>query len=84
MPFPESICPKVFVIARLEFELAYYDPAVHRFNHYTPGTPTKSSLFFGQFSSLIASTKLYDYDEPQNLSMFHHYCNSTIFQIILI
>ena len=25
------------VIARLEYELAYYDSAVHRFNHYTPG-----------------------------------------------
>ena len=23
------------VIARLEYELAYYDSAVHRFNHYT-------------------------------------------------
>ena len=28
------------VIGRLEFELAYYDPAVQRFNHYT----TKTSL----------------------------------------
>ena len=27
------------VIARLEFELAYYDSAVHRFNHYTTRTP---------------------------------------------
>ena len=27
--------PKVNVIARLEYELAYYDSAVHRFNHYT-------------------------------------------------
>ena len=36
--FPKDICPKVNVIARLEFELAYYDPAVHRFNHFTPMT----------------------------------------------
>ena len=29
-----DICPKVNVIARLEFELAYYDSAVYCFNHY--------------------------------------------------
>ena len=33
--FPKGICPKVNVIARLEYELAYYDSAVHRFNRYT-------------------------------------------------
>ena len=33
--FPKGICPKVNVIARLEYELAYYESAVHRFNHYT-------------------------------------------------
>ena len=27
------------VIARLEYELAYYDSAVHRFNHYTTRMP---------------------------------------------
>ena len=27
------------VIARLEYELAYNDSAVHRFNHYTTRTP---------------------------------------------
>ena len=27
------------VIARLKYELAYYDSAVHRFNHYTTRTP---------------------------------------------
>ena len=39
--FPKGICPKVNVIARLEYELAYYDSAVHRFNHYTTRTPTE-------------------------------------------
>ena len=34
-----GICLKVNVIARLEYELAYYDSAVHRFNHYTTRTP---------------------------------------------
>ena len=32
------------VIARLEYELAYYDSAVHRFNHYTTGTPPKEEM----------------------------------------
>ena len=39
--FPKGICPKVNVVARLEYELAYYDSAVHRFNHY----PTRTPLF---------------------------------------
>ncbi len=33
------------VIARLEYELAYYDSAVHRFNHYTTRTTPKTVLF---------------------------------------
>ena len=37
--FPNDICPKVNVIARREYELAYYDSSVHRFNHYTTRTP---------------------------------------------
>ncbi len=39
--FPNGICSKVNVIARLEYELAYYDSAVHRFNHYATRTPAK-------------------------------------------
>ena len=31
--FPKGICPNV--IPPLEYELAYYDSGVHRFNHYT-------------------------------------------------
>ena len=42
--FPKGIRSKVNVIARLEFELAYYDSAVHRFNHYTTRTPPKEGL----------------------------------------
>ena len=37
--FSKGICPKANIIARLEFELAYYDSAVHCFNHYTMRTP---------------------------------------------
>ena len=32
------------VIAWLEFELAYYDPAVHCFNHYTMSIPLPTKL----------------------------------------
>ena len=42
--FPESICSKLNVIARLEYELAYYDSGVHRFNHYTTRTPPKETV----------------------------------------
>ena len=31
--FSEGICPKVNVVALLEFELAYNDSKVQRFNH---------------------------------------------------
>ena len=37
--FPKGICPKVNVIAQLEFELAYYDSAVQCFNYYSTRTP---------------------------------------------
>ncbi len=39
--FPKGICLKVNIIARLEYELAYNDSAVHRFNHYTMRTPPR-------------------------------------------
>ena len=35
------------IIARLEYELAYYDSAVHRFNHYTTRTPLLKKLYQG-------------------------------------
>ena len=38
--FRKGICPKVNVIARLEFELAYNDSAVQCFSHYTTKTLT--------------------------------------------
>ena len=39
--------PKVNVITRLKFELAYYDSAVQRFNHLTTRTPSM------QFVSMV-------------------------------
>ena len=41
------------VIARLDFELAYYDSPVHRFNHYTTRTPIRNT--WGDFLPLIIS-----------------------------
>ena len=37
------------IIARLEYELAYYDSAVHRFNHYT--TRTRWTVKFAFFTN---------------------------------
>ena len=37
--FPKGICPKVNIIARLEYELAYYDSEVHLFNPCTTRIP---------------------------------------------
>ena len=45
IPFPRVFAWKVSVIARLEYELAYYDSAVHRFNHYTTRTPPDGILY---------------------------------------
>ena len=42
--FNKGISPKVKIITRLEFELAYYDVAVRHVNHYTTGTPPNSAL----------------------------------------
>ena len=37
--FSKGVHSKVNIIAQLEFELAYYDSVVQRFNQYTMGTP---------------------------------------------
>ena len=37
--FSKGISPKVNVIARLEFELAFYDVAVQNISHYATGDP---------------------------------------------
>ena len=40
-----GICQIVNKIERLNFELAYYNSAVHRFNHYTTRTPQQRVIF---------------------------------------
>ena len=47
--FPKGICPKVNVIVRLEYELAYNDSAVHRFNHFT----TRTIPFRNKYKDMI-------------------------------
>ena len=37
--FPKGFCQKVNVTERPEYELTYYDSAVHCFDHYTARTP---------------------------------------------
>ena len=50
--FTKGICPKVNVIMKLEFELAYYDSVIHCFNHYT----TRTTPSFCWLNSLINSS----------------------------
>ena len=54
--FAKDICPKVNVIARLEYELAYYDSAALRFNHYTTRCVSVSMTFVAAsfISSLVS------------------------------
>ena len=48
------------VIARLEYELAYYDSAVRRFNHYTTRTPPfYINDFFLNFSNIQIRGKVF-------------------------
>ena len=57
--FPKGICPKVNVIARLEYELTYYDSAVQRFNHlHHEDTPY---LQFDIFEFFIIITNICNY-----------------------
>ena len=51
--FPKDICLKVNEIARLEYELAYYDSVVHRFNHYTTRTPHPRYLLKNLFEDVF-------------------------------
>ena len=55
--FPKGICPKVNVIAWLEYELAYYDSVVHRFNHYTTRTP-RERIEIIQTTLLLRSARI--------------------------
>ena len=47
-PIAKGIYPKVNLIVPVEFELAYYDLVVKRFNHYAAGIPRQ--LLFKEFN----------------------------------
>ena len=49
--FPKGICPKVNVIARLEYELAYYDSAIIALTITSRGHPPGQDMTQGQFLS---------------------------------
>ena len=44
--FPKSVYPKVYIIARLKFELVYSDVAVQQDNHYTKETYSSGCVTF--------------------------------------
>ena len=70
--FPKGIYPKVNVIVRLEFELAYYDSAVECFNHYTPDTPPDCLL---NTHFLFCSVSLFN-----GISTFTIYSNPSLYK----
>ena len=51
--FPKGICPKENVISRLEFELAYFDFAVHRFNQWHHEDTAPSALVLLVINNVI-------------------------------
>ena len=62
--FHKGISPKVNVIVRLEYELAYQDSAVHRFNHYTMRTPRdnmSNNIWKWRQSPYITTVRVYTY-----------------------
>ena len=61
------------VIARLEYELVYYDSAVHRFNHYTTRTPLSIRLNTFRLNSRIVFNILYisnDFHDMKDYFLF--------------
>ena len=51
--FPKSISPKVNVIARVEFRLAYYNVTDQHVSHYDTGNPPPSSEINGEVHKRI-------------------------------
>ena len=62
--FPECICLKVNVIARLEFGITYYDSAVQRFYNYEDPT----------FVSEILCSGIQAYSPRQSQTDIFHFC----------
>ena len=76
--FPKGICLKVNIIARLEFELAYYDSAARRFNHDTTTRPSYT------FSERIIIINLYWKTYNCLKSMKSYECTDNFFKIEIL
>ena len=72
------------VIARLEYELAYYDSAVHHFNHYTTRTPLNVSWRYVIPTDDTATTRATFFQvgvtSPHNISLMGRIYNCIIFK----
>ena len=76
--FSKGICPNVNVIARLEYELTYYDSAVHHFNHYTtrttPATFVRVAVYFSVnmwvYVAMCVSVWVFLYKDSYNTHLF--------------
>ena len=56
--FPKGISPKVNVLARLGFELVYYDVVVQYVSHYTKRIPPYFILMEGRNKNYVPGSKL--------------------------
>ena len=73
--FPNGICPRLNVIERLEFELAYYDPAVQRYNHYT----TVIACIGRQFKTIIQWLTLSSECSIAFILLYNSFLTSSLF-----
>ena len=65
--FPKSISPKVNIIARPMFELAYYDIAIHPFNHYDTETHLLPNIFILLLFTLATQESYNFLKKPRNI-----------------
>ena len=68
--FFKCISLKVNVIARLEFEKAYFVAAIQHFNHYTMGTPRSKHYFSFCFMSVVCITLDCMHLDPIKLDLY--------------
>ena len=61
----------MIVIARLEYELAYYDSAVHRFNHYTTRTPPPMAPVFEKSATELKQQKFLKCKQTIQIATFN-------------
>ena len=77
----KGICPKVNVIARLEYELADYDSAVHRFNHNNTRTSPNCKEYSAVLLLILPSLASNSQDRRHN---WHIYIGTVINEVIRI